>query len=146
MPEHSSEDLPPLGEPTPALTGPTRPWYRAPVPVGVLGLVLGLVLGAVIGVGVGGGGDSGGSTEMAADTDKPAPRKSSTTSVATAPPECVDALRSAEQALQLVQQGVQSLRDLRVNDVDRTVSDLDRLRGGFSASARRCQERLSGSG
>ncbi len=145
MSEHSSQDLPPLGEPTPALAGPSRPWYQAPVPVGILGLVLGLVLGAIMGAAVGNGAESEGGTEVATDNDTSAQR-GTTTSVPTAPPECVEALRSAEQALQLVQQGVQSLRHLRVDDVDRTISDLDRLRSGFSSTVGRCQDRLGGSG
>ncbi len=145
MPEQSSEDLPPLGEPTPAVTGPSRPWYRAPAPVGTLGLVLGLVLGTLVGLAVGDGDESERATEAATDTDMSVRGEPTTTSsVATVPPECLDALRSAEQALQLVQHGAQSLRDLRVNDVDRTISDLDRLRNGFSGTVRRCNERLGG--
>ena len=147
MPEQSSEDLPPLGERTPAVTGSSRPWYQAPAPVGALCLVLGLVLGAVIGMAVGDGDERERRTEVATGTDTSVAGVATTTSsVATVPPECLDALRSAEQALQLVQQGAQSLRDLRVNDVDRTISDLDQLRRGFSGSVRRCNERLGGSG
>ncbi len=145
MPEASSEDLPPLGEPTPAVTRPSPPWYKTPAPVGILGVMLGLVLGAVIGLAVGNGDESERARELATETDTSIRREPTTTSsVVTMPPECVDALRSAEQALQLVQQGIQSLRDLRVNDVDRTISDLDRLRNGFSGTVRRCNERLGG--
>jgi len=108
--------------------------------------VLGLVLGAAAGLAVGDKDQRGEQTEVATETDASDRRGPPTTSVPAVPPECLEALRSAEQALQLVQQGAQSLRDLQVGDVNRTISDLDRLRSGFSSSVDRCEERLGGSG
>lgn len=142
MPEPHPDELPPLGEPTPALDHRRQgPWYGS---VSVVAVVA-LLVGSVVGFGV------GRSLHRRSTADAPEARSSerptvggpsTVVTVPALPADCSDALRSAEQALQLLAQGFESLRRFHVDRIEAVLADLDRLRGHVTARVVACQEQL----
>ena len=143
MPEPHPNELPPLGEPSPALDHRRQGlWYRR---VSVVAVVA-LLVGSVVGFGVGRSLDSRSTAETpkARPSERPTVGGPSTTvvTVPALPADCSDALRSAEQALQLLAQGFESLRRFHVDRIDAVLADLDWLRGHVTARVVACQEQL----
>lgn len=147
-----TDDDPPLGAPTPA-RAPRTPsggaWYRRTPAVATAALALGLLVGIVVGRAAGDGdGVEDGAAEPAAQVGQ-TERSTTTTEVGasttavTLASECVETIRSAEQALGLLNQGLESLRQLDVSDLDEILGDMQRLRDGFG---RRLEECLALSG
>lgn len=136
VPDRTTEDVPPLGEPTPRRRSPVR----NPLPlVAVASLVVGLVGGFALGRVVA---DDDVRDEAADDagrvpTTLPRP---TTTAAITVPAECQDALRSAEQALGLLDEGFQSLRTFQIGEVEAVLGEMQRLRGVLSDRVRECLE------
>lgn len=143
MPEPHPRELPPLGEPTPALVHHQEgAWYRSrPVAAAV-----GLLIGVLVGFGLGRSLDDGSGEESA--SNRPPVQPSVVTSSTTVPaaPElpgdCAQALRSAEAALQLLEQGFQNLRRFEVERVEEVLADLNRLRVQVTERVVACQEQL----
>ena len=145
MADRSDEQLPPLGEPTPGRPGPVeastpRHSRKAPV-VGLVGLVVGALLGFGLASIVGVGDDDDDNVAMDRNGRVQSLRQTTTTTAVTVPPECVDAVRSAQQSLNLLDQGFQSLRRLEVGDVERMLARLQELRGDLADRVRECLER-----
>ena len=143
MSEPHPGELPPLGEPTPALARRRDgAWYRRTPVVAAVGLLI----GALAGFGVGRSLDDGSAEETA--TNRPPVQPSVVSSPTTTPPaptlpeDCVEALRSAEASLQLLQQGFQHLRGFQLERVEDVLGDLDRLRALVTAQVLACQEQL----
>ena len=140
MPEPSHDDLPPLGQPNPPRSGRVGAPGSGTTPlVAAIALAVGLLGGIPVGMAFG--------EETA---DEPAPDTSgddveqttapTTTTVVELPDECVDTIRSAQQALVLLDEGVQSLGELDLNGVEEVLADIDRLREGFARRAQECLE------
>ena len=137
----NDERLPPLGERTPGRPGRSRantPWHKRPSVAGVAGIVVGLLAGV-------------GLTALTDDDrDRPVvgidesiettvPRATTTTAPAL-PPECAEALRTAEQSLSLLDQAFQSARRFEVGQLDRMLSELDDVRRGLTERVQTCVE------
>ncbi len=140
MSDPTNQPLPPLGEPTPGPAVPSgRSWRRrtAAIATGTLlvGLVAGFALAQVVAVDDGGEDSTG--DGFAVQTTLP---RTTTTQGITLPPECRDAIRSAEQAVALLEQGFQSLRTFAVADLDRVLAELQRLQAALSGRVRECLE------
>lgn len=136
------EQLPPLGERTPGRRqqrAPGTPWYGHAAVVGLAGIAIGLLLG----LGLAALTDDNGE-RAAVDLEEPAettaPRRTTTT-VATLPPECADAIRSAEQSLALLDQAFQTARQFDVAEFDRMLSELQDVRRSLTERVRTCVER-----
>ncbi|MDP8936209.1 MAG: hypothetical protein M3O23_00380 [Actinomycetota bacterium] len=142
MPEGSDEELPPLGEPTPA--PPPRSdagrWYRGTWFAGLVGLVLGALLAFGVAAIVF---DSDDDDVATRDDGRARPEATApvATTVVTVPVECVDAMRSAQQSLTVLEQGFQRLRRFEVGDVERMLAELQELRGTLTERVRECLER-----
>lgn len=133
--------LPPLGQRTPAPPGGNASGWRArPLVVGVVALVVGLAAGLGLGLAWSGGDEPGPVTAAAPSTTTTVPAPS-TTAVATLPPECRDAVRAAEQALALLDQGLQTLRAFQLGDLEGVLADMQSLRGRLTDRVRACLER-----
>lgn len=143
MSDQIDDDLPPLGEPTPARPRRRRvpdSWQQAPV-VALIALVIGLLVGLALGLLAGDGEDGPAKSASGAMTPvDTSPPPTTTTTLATVPTECLETIRSAEQALALLDQGARSLRDLRLADTERAVADMERLRRSFARQASGCLE------
>ncbi|HWC11730.1 MAG TPA: hypothetical protein VG455_10950 [Acidimicrobiales bacterium] len=142
MPEPRRDELPPLGEPTPALVR-RRPgvWYRSGAFAAAVALVVGLVLGFAVGRSIDDGSERGAPAARSPVTPSTSP--STTTVVVPAlPDDCADALRAAEQVLQLLGQGFETLRRFQVERIEEVLADLDRLRRRVTARIAACQEQL----
>ncbi|HEV2810578.1 MAG TPA: hypothetical protein VGV93_09320 [Acidimicrobiales bacterium] len=139
MSEPAEDDLPPLGRRTPARPPRTA---EASSPrtslVALLALAAGLVVGIPVGTTLDGGSDEQPVPEALSNDVEEAALP--TTTVATLPPECVETIRSAQQALLLLDEGLQSLGDLDVLEVERVLADMERLRQGFARRAQQCLE------
>lgn len=141
MTDRYDEELPPLGERTPgrpARPRSTTPWHgRAPV-VALAGLCVGLLLGfglASIII------DDGGEAAVEGDAPVDTTLRRTTTTAPSLPPECAEAIRSAEQSLTLLDQAFQTARRFDVENLDRMLADLDQLRRSLSERIRACVER-----
>lgn len=143
MTDAHDDPLPPLGERTPGRRRQPdpdgTPWHsRAPV-VGLAGIAIGMLLG----LGLAALTDDDGE-RAAVDLEEPAtttaPRRTTTT-VATLPRECADAIRSAEQSLALLDQAFQSVRRFDVAEIDRMLSELQDVRRSLTDRVRACVER-----
>lgn len=140
MSDRTNPEFPPLGEPTPgplARSEGRRRWRTALIAAGAL--ATGLVAGFVVGQAVDDG-DSGSDVPaegVAVETTLP---RTTTTQGLTLPPECRDAMRSAEQALGLLEQGFSSLRSFEVGELDRVVGEMQSLRDVLSGRVRQCLE------
>ncbi len=134
-------DQPPLGEPTPALARPrSGSWYGNPLVAAALGLLAGLVAGFGIGRSL----DQGSAEET---SPKPVPTRPPVVTTTVPPPptlpaDCDQALRSAEDVVQLLEHGFQNLRRLQVDRVEQVVAELARLRSEVTARVVGCQEQL----
>ncbi|MFP5316672.1 MAG: hypothetical protein ACLGI2_00045 [Acidimicrobiia bacterium] len=135
MSDRTSEKLPPLGEPTPGRPVASR--IRMPL-VALAGLVVGLVAGFAIGQVVA-------DDDVRDEAEDPGriattlPRPTTTAPLAV-PAECRDAMRSAEQALGLLDEGFQSLRTFQVGEIEAVLRDMERLRTVLSDRVRQCLE------
>ncbi|MDQ4138368.1 MAG: hypothetical protein M3116_05925 [Actinomycetota bacterium] len=58
------------------------------------------------------------------------------------PEECVATMRAAQQTLALLDQGLRDLRNLNLGEVDRAVTDVQRLRTGLERDVRRCLDEM----
>ncbi len=136
------EEQPPLGEPAPALSaGREGSWYRSPLFVAAVALLVGAVAGFVAARSL----DDDSSQEASSEARPRQTTVVTTTTVAPVrplPPDCEEALRSAESVVQLLEHGFQSLRQLQVERIEEVVADLGRLRGQVTASVVACQEQL----
>lgn len=139
MSEPAQDDLPPLGRPTPARPPRTaEAGSRSIWLVALIALAAGLVVGIPVGTALDGGSDEQPAPEsLSNDVEETA---QPTTTVATLPPECVETIRSAQQALVLLDEGLRSLGDLDVLEVERVLVDMERLRHGFARRAQQCLE------
>lgn len=156
MSERTDEDVPPLGEPTPAhrhRPGDGSAWYRRTPAVAAGSLLLGLLVGAAFGRALGdANGTEGSATEQGAGVPTAevaeVPGTTSTTTTAMRPSTttvtlasaCLEAIRSTEQALGLLDQGLQSLRQLDLNDLDEVLDDMNEVRDGFRRRVEECLE------
>lgn len=157
MSEWTDEDIPPLGEPTPAHRHRPRDgaaWYRRTPAVAAGSLLLGLLVGAAFGRALGDvNGTEGSATEQgagvpAAEVAEVSGRETSTTTTPMRPSTttvtlasaCQEAIRSTEQALGLLDQGLQSLRQLDLNDLDEVLDDMNEVRDGFRRRVEECLE------
>lgn len=142
MTDRNDEELPPLGERTPgrpARPRSTTPWYERPPVVALAGLCVGLLLGFGLASMIDDGGE-----RAAVEGDAPVETtlgRTTTTIAASLPPECVEAIRSAEQSLTLLDQAFQNARRFDVENLDRMLADLDQLRRSLSERIRACVER-----
>lgn len=139
MSDRTNEEIPPLGEPTPGrAVSRARPTSRAAIVVVgtlVVGLVAGFTLGHVVADGHGGN-----DRDEASPNAAPTLPRSTTTVGLTVPAECQDAMRSAEHALALLDQGFQSLRRFQVGDLDAVLTEMQELRSSLSDRVRDCLE------
>jgi hypothetical protein len=141
MTDRNDEELPPLGERTPgrpARPRSTTPWYRRAPVVALAGLGVGLLLGFGLASIIDDGGE-----RAAVEGDAPVEttlRRTTTTSPSL-PPECAEAIRSAEQSLTLLDQAFQTARRFDVENLDRMLAELDQLRRSLSERIRACVER-----
>ncbi len=145
MGDQSDRELPPLGEPTPARPsqhGAASAWHRRAWLVGLAGLVVGLLVGFGLASVV--DDDEGDDVVAMNDGGRPDPKATqpaTPTTAVTVPEVCVEAMRSAQQSLTVLDQGFQGLRRFDVGDVDRTLTDLQELRGKLTERVRECLER-----
>ncbi len=140
MSDRTNEDLPPLGEPTPGPAArPGRRWRRETAVVATAALVFGAVAGFALAqvVGTDGASEESGGDGRGVQTTLP---KTTTTVEIIVPRECRDAMRSAEQALALLEQGFQSLRTFAIAEIESVLTELQRLRGVLSGRVRECLE------
>jgi len=145
MADEREEELPPLGEATPhRRSGPdvAPPWYRRLWVVGLACLVVGALLGFGLAAIVDGGDEDTVAIGEAGEVDRSSrtPPSTTTTTVVAVPPECVEAMRSAQQSLGVLDQGFQGLRRLNVGDVERVLADLEEVRRNLSERVRECLE------
>ena len=138
MSEPTQDDLPPLGQPAP-VRPPRTGERRSPSSwlVAVVALAAGLVVGIPVGTALEGSDERPPPGALNSDVDETV---LPTTTVATLPPECVETIRSAQQALVLLDEGLRSLGDLDVLEVERVLADMERLRHGFARRAQQCLE------
>lgn len=138
MSQPAQEDLPPLGRPTPdprSRTTETR--SRITLFVAVLALAVGLLAGIPVGQALDGEPDEQALPEApAGDVDQTA--LPTTTTLAALPQECIQTIRSAQQALVLLDEGLQSLGQLDLVEVETVLADMQQLREGFAQRAREC--------
>lgn len=141
MPE-PGHNLPPLGERVPAVRARRSLRPRTGLVVGGLAAAAGLVTGIFVGAGlqssepIPSGGPVPTSVPTIPATTSPPP--------AAVPPECVDAMRSAEQALRLLEQGLETVRRLKFEDAEGLLAEMQRLRSGFSGRVQACLDRAGG--
>ena len=145
MSEPIQDELPPLGRPTSARP-PRTPEARSRSTwlVALIALTAGLVVGIPVGTALDGGSDEQPLPEaLGNDVEETA---LPTTTVVALPRECLQTIRSAQQALALLDEGLRSLGDLDVLQVERVLADMERLRQGFARRAQQCLEdpRVSG--
>ena len=144
MPEPPEEDLPPLGQPTPVRRPPgSEPRLRRSHVVPVLALVLGLLAGFVAGQAFEGEADEQARPEGGDVDEAPAPATTTgptTTTLAPLPPVCLQTIRSAQQALVLLEQGMQSFGELDLAELESVLADIERLRDGFARRTQECLE------
>jgi len=98
-------------------------WYLA---VPAIALLVGLVLGGLI-VGVAENGSGPSSEAATPSATDPSPREDATVVV---PPECLEAANTVRDATRLLREGVDALRDVRIQellDLLNEVEDLDAL-------------------
>ncbi|MDQ4089734.1 MAG: hypothetical protein M3163_05470 [Actinomycetota bacterium] len=142
MTDRNDELLPPLGERTPARSRrshPGTPWYRRAPVVGLTGLVVGLLLGVGLAAAIDNDQERAAVDVEPVETTVPARR--TTTTVATLPRECADAIGTAEQSLTLLDQAFQSARRFNVGELDRMLSELEEVRRSLTDRIRACVER-----
>lgn len=138
MPEPPEEDLPALGQPTPVRRPRgSEPRLRSSHVVSVIALVLGLLAGFAAGQTFEGEAEEQARPEGGDVDDTPAP---TTTTLAPLPPECVQTIRSAQQALVLLEEGMQSLGELDLAELESVLADIERLRDGFARRTQECLE------
>ncbi len=147
MGDQSDRELPRLGEATflrPPRSDNGPAWYRRAWLVGIGGLVVGVLMGfGLAAVFDDAGVEEGNGDVVDMDDDRGERRPTgppTTTPVITVPPACVEAMRSAQQSLTVLDQGVQGLRQFDVGDVDRMLADLQELRGKLTERVRDCLE------
>jgi hypothetical protein len=153
--------VPPFGEPSSgAAAAPVgrRPWYARPWLAALGGLVLGVLLGvggaalvmgddegdartvaAVDGSPTGedaGVGDEGGSPEEEAA----AGATGTTASAGPVPDACIDVVDQAEQALDLLNEGLGALSDLETERLSDALARVDDLRERANAQVEACRE------
>ncbi len=142
MTDRNDELLPPLGERTPARSrrsDPGTPWYRRAPVAGLAGLAVGLLLG--LGLAAATDSDQEGASLDVEPVETTVPARRTTTTVPTLPPECADAIRTAEQSLALLDQGFQTARRFNVGELDRMLSELQEVRRSLTDRVRACVER-----
>lgn len=138
MPEPPEEELPPLGQPNPVRRQRrSEPRLRSRHVVPVIALVLGLLAGFVAGQAFEGEADDQARSE-GGDLDET--RAPTTTTLAPLPPECVQTIRSAQQALVLLEEGMQSFGELDLAELEDVLADIERLREGFARRTQECLE------
>jgi len=141
MTDRNDEELPPLGERTPgrpARPRSTIPWYRRAPVVALAGLCVGFLLGFGLASILD---DRGERAAVEGDAPVETTLRRTTTTAASLPPECAEAIRSAEQSLTLLDQAFQTARRFDVENLDRMLADLDQLRRSLSERIRACVER-----
>jgi len=140
MSDPTDEELPALGTPTPSgPSGPASRRTRLNVAVAAaVALLVGLAAGVALATALDEDGGSQGARPPASDTDKEA--TGPPTTVDTLPEECVATMRSAQQTLGILDQGLRDLRNLDLGEVDRAVREVQQLREGLDADVRRCLE------
>lgn len=140
MSDTTDQDLPPLGEPTPhgrsaAVTGGSR---RRTAVVAAVALLLGLGAGFALARGL--------DEDPASNVVKPSPANRSEAfpppTEDTLPPECVATMRSVQQALAVLDQGLRDLRSLNLGETERAVREAQQLRGPLDEQVRRCLEEM----
>lgn len=134
----TDEELPPLGERSDHLSQAPRPARRHVAVAAGLALLVGLAAGFGLGTVLDddGGGDRATRPEVKSGSNTSTPP----TTVETLPEECVATMRSAQQTLALLDQGLRDLRDLNLSEVDRAAREVQQLRGNLDADVRRCLE------
>ena len=138
MSDATDEELPPLGEPTPS--GPSPPASRRTrLPV-VIAAAVALFVGLAAGFGLATVLDDDGGSEAVRRPAAETPTTGPPTTADTLPEECVATMRSAQQTLQLLDQGLRDLRNLNLGEVDGAVREVQQLREGLDADVRRCLE------
>lgn len=146
----TDEGSPPLGEPTPLRQhgGAHRP--RRPRRRPWLGAAIALVIGLGAGFGLGqlvdgdGGRDGGRDAESAAAAGDDRFRPTPATTAPTVPAECVETIRSAQQALALLEKGLEDLRDFDVVALDSAGREMQRLQQRLDRRVRQCAARIAG--
>lgn len=140
MSEPTHDDLPPLGQSTPARPPRTAGRRSASsLLAAVVALVVGVAVGIPVGQALEGGSDEGASSEAPGGDVEETPL-ATTTTLAELPQECVETIRSAQQALVLLDEGLQSLSALDLAEVESVLADMQRLREGFARRAQVCLE------
>jgi hypothetical protein len=138
----NADRLPPLGERTPGR--PSRaargtPWYRRAPIAALAGVAVGMLLG--VGLAVVTDDDPEPATVGAGDSTTTTVPRRTTTTVATLPPECADAIRTAEQSLSLLDQALRTARRFDVGEFERMLPELQEVRRGLTDRVRACVER-----
>ncbi len=140
MPE--PEDRPPAPEHPRPPSGPGREgaWYGRRSVAAIVGLAAGLALGTLLGYLLD---RSAGETDVA-DPGLVVPtttREPTTTTAAEGlPPACVETVRSAEQVLSLLEEGLQAAQQGQLTDVQPVLGEIGGLRQEFAADVRDCLE------
>lgn len=143
MSEPTVDEVPPLGERTPAR--PSRPRFETlrghAAVVGAVGLVVGMLAGfglARLTDGAASGRDAATAPPEAALDDR-----SPATTAVTVPEQCVETIRSAQRAAAAFDRGVQAMRNLDVAALQEAGEDIQRLRPALDGPLERCLERVA---
>ncbi len=113
-------------------------WYRRRSVVAIVGLAVGLALGTGLGLllGAGDGGTDVADPGLVVPTTTREPSTTTTVGVLSQP--CVETVRSAEQVLALLQEGLQALRQGQLSGVQPALDEIQGLRQEFAADVRDC--------
>ena len=139
MSDATDQDLPPLGTPT-RLAPDSARIRRQLVIAAAVALIVGLAAG--FGLATALDGDGGSEALHPPPGDTPAASTVPATTGDSLPEECVATVRSAQQTLELLDQGLRDLRNLNLGGVDTAVNEVQRLRGTLDQEIRRCAERI----
>ena len=143
MSKPTIEEVPPLGERTPARS--SRPRSTAlrghAALVGTVALVVGLLAG--FGLARLTDGAAAGETAATPSPQASVDDRSPVTTALIVPAECAETIRSAQKAVAIFDRGVQAMRDLDVAGLRAAGKDMDRVRPALEGPLERCLERVA---
>ena len=139
MSDTTDQDLPPLGEPTSRRSAPGAGGSRVR---GVVVAAVALLLGFGAGFALAQGSDEDAASYV--ERPPPANRREAVPPPTqdTLPPECAATMRSVQQALAVLDQGLRDLRSLELDETERAVREVQQLREPLDGQVRRCLEQM----
>ncbi len=140
MPERDGRPPAPEHPRPPERGGREGAWYGRRSVAAIVGLAVGLALGTLLGFLL----DRGAGETDVADPGLVVPtttrQPTTTTTTGGLPPACVETVRSAEQVLSLLEQGLQAMQRGQLSDVQPALAEIRGLRQEFAADVRDCLE------